>query len=461
MKILLKAGRIVRRAVVDHYFSFSNGLMLAVILGVGVLAGWFLWRTTFGVPREVTRAFADPSAAWLSNLDPLIFGLYAIFALVGFALTIYKLAALSREHGALAHWREGRAFASEEKTIVNEVKTRLSEERSDDSLEAVLAIANQRLSDLAIGKFDLTWLQTTAIRLGILGTFVGLVSQLVEIRRILAGAPAQPAENGAEPVAPSRVEAAGEAVAALALAFNSSISGLLAALLLALMAVVVGARTREVRQALAKYVWSLGGRDERSAATAAVDPAAAEAIRAASAELREGGNQLAAAARELREQIRAETESLRALAAEQAKALTSAAQLAKQVETAETRLLGAFEASLARTAAAQGNALAGVEQRMAAIATILERHENNAHRALQNAAAEMAAQLDGKLAPSLDRIAEALANHQTPGSPRLAQLDQFLGIGAKLALLALLLGAVAAALGLIQLSGLPASGGAP
>ncbi|WP_029029901.1 MotA/TolQ/ExbB proton channel family protein [Salinarimonas rosea] len=424
--------------------------MLFTTAAAAGFAASLVWYTTYKVPIEAAGAPAE--AAPPGWLDHLIWIGYLLFAIIGFILTIYKLAALFWEQRTLAYFA-GRdsAYAGMEKTIIYEALTQLNRDRQTNSLEAVFNNTVQRLSDLAIGLLDLSTLQTIAIRLGILGTFYGLVQQLSAVRQIMAG-------NNNNEAGESRVAAAGEAVGALALAFNSSISGLVAALVLAVLATIVGARVREVRKGLAKVLAASRPPVPPEAPPDGLSQATADAIQAAASSLREGGSRLAAASKELRDQIHAETESLKALAAEQAKALASATQLAKQVEQVEARLLGAFEASLARAATSQGSALSGVERRMAAIAEVLERHEKSAKKALDDAGAALAAQIEGTLAPSLARIADRLETQMSPASPRLARLDQLLGVAVKLGLLALILSGIAAVLGLVDLPGLSSTG---
>ncbi|MGJ3264579.1 MAG: hypothetical protein ACFE0R_15230 [Salinarimonas sp.] len=438
------------RAARQWRFWLRNGPMLFATAAAAGFAARLVWYTTYKVPIEAARAPAE--AAPPGWLDHLIWLGYLLFAVMGFALTIYKLAALFWEQRALSYYG-GReiAFYGMESTIIHEEITRFYRDKQRNNFEAVFSNIVQRLSDLAIGLLDLSTLQTIAIRLGILGTFFGLVQQLSAVRQIMAG------NNNGE-AGESRVAAAGEAVGALALAFNSSISGLVAALVLALLATTVGARVREVRKGLAKLLAELRPPVPSEAPPDGLSKAAADAIQAAASSLREGGSRLAAASKELRDQIHAETDSLKALAAEQSKALASATQLAKQVEQVEARLLGAFEASLARAATSQGSALSGVERRMAAIAEVLERHEKSAKKALDDAGAALAAQIEGTLAPSLARIADRLETQETPASPRLARLDQVLGVAVKLGLLALILSGIAAVLGLVDLPGLSSTG---
>lgn len=346
---------------------------------------------------------------------------------------------------------------SPERTIAYKILETIARQANALRFDPVYMVVLPYTQRLDSGSAGVRVWQTMGMRIGILFTFVGLVRSLGQVQAIFID---RAGEQVSDLPVSALVEPIGLVVANLALAFGTSISGLLAAVLLQLIVGALRTREQAVEEELERVAGDAQAFCRRRVGDSPLDArmglleralgAHEESIRheagrldAASGELKATAADAAARLEAPIERMARDSDRLAGLLDRQAAALHSASTLAERLGSAEQRLATAFTSALAAGAAAQKETLAEHAER-------LDARGEAALDGVRRAADAVVGRIEDRVAAPLERAVEALARRRA--EPRAgAVIVQALGLAAQVATAALLALLAAGLFGLVEL----------
>lgn len=302
--------------------------------------------------------------------------------------------------------------------------------------------------------------QSLGLRVGILFTFVGLVLSLGQVQAIFIG---RAGEQVSDLPVSALVEPIGLVVANLALAFGTSVAGLLAAVLLQFVVSALSAREQAIEAEMERIAGDAQafcrrriGDSPLEARMGLLEAALGkheDSIRHEAGRLDAASREIGASAADAAARLEApiarmarDSDALARLLERQAAAIDAANTLAERLGGAERRLATAFASALEAGAAAQKEALAEHAQR-------LDARGEAALDGVRRAADAVVGRIEDRVAAPLERAVAALERRRA-GSRAVAALVQSLGLAVQVATAALLAVLAAGLFGFLDLPGL-------